>query len=487
MKYMKHTLTDISFCIAILLCGGCSNENEEISEIGADGSRTPLTIHVTADSFDFADSFTSAGGTNTRAEDSGYTTTFTTGDEIGVFAIKQDGTVSTDCKNQKLTYNAEGEWIGNTIYYYDNATYFAYYPYNASLATNITTLAGIVSNFKPQTDQSTAAQYAKSDLMTAAAISPDGNKNLNFTFKHAMSLLEIKMPMAKFTTDQTTNPYETNFYAKNTSLSISGITGAKLYDMGKGVYRYIVSAGSPAITVNGTFMDDGKTVLYTLKNLSLPAGKYTSRTVDYKMSTVTHHLQKGDFFMKDGTLISMNKATLTVQEQTDCVGIVYAVGLGSGDDSDYSDKLSAVHGYVLALQNTSKTWGNNSKTWGLGGDGTKQNGYKYSQILTEAATSQGISFPAHSYCMNYSPVPEGKTSGWYFPTTGQVRTFVINQNSKAINIQIAKISGAATITGGYASISEVTATQCWGSSVGSSSYSYYSKTGNYQVRPVFTF
>ena len=83
---MKEYLTGISLCAALLLAGGCSNENDMTN---SNGNPVPLTVRATAGSFEEVPETgkSDAPATRTPTED-GNTTTFATGDAIGIFAIK---------------------------------------------------------------------------------------------------------------------------------------------------------------------------------------------------------------------------------------------------------------------------------------------------------------------------------------------------------------------------------------------------------------
>ena len=126
----------------------------------------------------------------------------------------------------------------------------------------------------------------------------------------------------------------------------------------------------------------------------------------------THTLQVGDFFMQDGLLVAKDQ-TLTAEEQGKCIGIVYRIGTGSGDAvENYEDKLTAIHGYVLALQQSSQKWGDASRVFGTGTSGGAELGYKSTRMIMAVAASESKSFPACSYCVNYTPrLPELQAAG----------------------------------------------------------------------------
>ena len=158
--------------------------------------------------------------------------------------------------------------------------------------------------------------------------------------------------------------------------------------------------------------------------------------------------------MQDGSLVAEDQ-TLTDEEQAKCIGIVYRIGTGDSDAvENYEDKLTAIHGYVLALQQSEQTWGDASDVFGIGKSSTAELGYKSTRMIMAAAADGSKSFPACSYCVNYTPVSTGITSGWYYPTIGQVQNFATKAGSNGINTQLGKISGAVTCYWSYSSSSE---------------------------------
>ena len=285
---MKKNL--FPFSLLLLLCitalCGCTEGDEPIA--AADG--TTLTIRATAAGF------TSADGADTRASENGYITNFTTGDEIGVFAVDKDGAVIADCKNVKCIRNADGSWSADAlapVYYYIDAQYFAYYPYKSELpAENITDVSGIVDYFNKNivTDQGTYDNYTAWDLMTAALVLPDGNKTLSFSFTHQMSLIEISLPVQKYKTSDAADAYEYAEPAINATFSMTKEGGATSpitpYNMGNGIYRYIVP-GNTTCTIEGEFHLNSKVINYKKEISSLASGFYERVNVTYSDGSAT--------------------------------------------------------------------------------------------------------------------------------------------------------------------------------------------------------
>lgn len=150
----------ILICLALLslLTASCVKEEP----FSSSGNATPVELRV------IADNFVSTQGT-TRTSEAGYVTTFTEDDRIGIFAISNNVVL-----DKNIPYKYDGSaWVpvnaANTVHsydtYLDDVTYFAYYPYSATM-DNATSEADIQANFTPKPDQSDYANYTASDLMT---------------------------------------------------------------------------------------------------------------------------------------------------------------------------------------------------------------------------------------------------------------------------------------------------------------------------------
>ena len=512
MKPMKEYLIGISLCTALLVAGGCSNENDRTNFDGnnGNGNLVRLTIHATASNFKPL-----PASTRTPVED-GITTKFSAGDAIGLFVIK-NGAIVDGVNNTKLTYlpgtiAGTGTWTpaadAKKPYYYSgetSLTYIAYYPYKDGITitpsqTTNELIASLSANAKlqPATDQSATdgSAYTASDLMTASATSAEittdasGNPSLNFKFTHQFSLLVL---VPRILSEYVAPAGQTYTYWQARDYDASNVTlnGITAYRMADGSFRAIVKPTATSSVLKGNYMDvEGRIVNYQSDSYDdgFADGGCYKLTVARPQPGVTptvRALTVRDFFMEDCSILAGNKETLTTEEQANCIGIVYMLGTGGDDNlSYYNGLIPSIHGYVVALHQAGKSFGDGSKIWGKGGGGASHWGFLCTQMILEGI-ALGKSFPSTSYCLSYTPAPTGVSSGWYLPATAQVRSFAISPN--AINIQLGKISGATTISGGYASSSEVTASQVWGTSTGGSSYIYYSKGGSYNIRPVLTF
>ena len=494
---MKTNLLNISLLVllsAVSLCG-CSHDDEPVAT-ATDG--TTLTVTARADGFASTDGTAQTDTPQTRASESGYTTTFVKGDCIGVFAVK-DGNVIADCKNLPCTYDGTA-WEG-TIYKYTGATYFAYCPYKEDLNTSgITAASDIVAAFTPTvtaaTDQSTYAKYTACDLMTATVEPPIVGTSLSFSFTHRMSLIEIYLPVQKYKTSDSAGAYEYSASVLGAAFSLapgsgSGAATIKPYLMGNGIYRYIVPAGTSGTTLSGVFNTaDGKTIEYTKSNLSLSAGNYKRLNVTYSgaPSTPTERaLAVGDYYYSDGSIVPGDTQT---PPSEGCIGIVCWVGSDAFNEDPLlkRDYPSCTHGLVVALQNVGSMHWSDSYEYVQNWVNT-ENGNPYKDVVNLQATDKRCGYSntlalkdynAGKYSSNVNsnngyrvlpidaieqyafgnPAP-ANSSGWYFPSVMELKYVCWGQGynsgtngKKNLNTNISKVGGIVFYDGNYWSSTE---------------------------------
>lgn len=470
---------------AVSLCG-CSNDDEPVAT-ATDG--TTLTVTARADGFASTDGTAQTSAPHTRASESGYATTFVTGDQIGVFAVK-NGSVITGCRNVPCTYDGTA-WSG-TVYKYSGVTYFAYYPYTESM-NDKTSVDEIVTAFNATvttaTDQSTYAKYTACDLMTATTESPATGSSLSFTFTHRMSLIEISLPVQKYKTTSNANAYEYSAPVLGATFSLtpsgSGATTIKPYPMGNGAFRYIVPASTSGATVSGAFNTaDDKTIEYSKSSLSLSAGNYKRLNVTYSgaPSTPTERaLAVGDFYYSDGSICP---GAASNPPSEGCIGIVFWIGDATAKDKTLkADHSECTHGLVVALKDASsstvwqnpsvsvQTWLNNNKSGeflavesGIDANDPLNNiqGYNNTKAIEafNAANSSNRVQAVETVVAYRSEVKApGNSSDWYLPSEkeltllcGEEVSDIWNNNSgytvnrDLINGKLSSISDAVQIS-----------------------------------------
>lgn len=468
---------------AVSLCG-CSNDDEPVVTV-TDG--TMLTVIARADGFASTD-----GTAQTRASESGYTTTFVKGDRIGVFAVKS-GSVITGCQNVPLTYDGTNWNSSAPVYKYTGATYFAYYPYTASMNSK-TSVDEIVAAFNTTvttaTDQSTYAKYTACDLMTATGdVSPTGS-SLSFSFTHKMSLIEISLLVQKYKTTDNANAYEYSAPVIGATFCLtpssgSGATRITPYYMGNGIFRYIVPAGTSGVTVSGVFNTaDDNTIEYSKSSLSLSAGNYKRLNVTYSgapSTTTVRALAVGDFYYSDGGICPGDASNLPSEG---CIGIVFWVGDATEKDQTLkADHSECTHGLVIALKDVSastvwqnpyvsvQNWLNNNKSGeflavesGIGANDLLNNiqGYNNTKAIEafNAVNSSNKVQAVETVVAYRSEVKApGNSSDWYLPSEkeltllcGKEVSNIWSNNSGGtdncvlINGKLSSISGAVQIS-----------------------------------------
>lgn len=223
-------------------------------------SRHSLTVKVT-------DEFAAT----TRANYSGFpSTTFETGDAIGVYAF--DGS-SYAVSNIRFVRQSDGSWLPDEeIPYNEDCTYYAYFPYRATtytpstsgtvdaIDTKFASFIADASDYFWQADQSTKAGFTYSNLMISKGVitdTDDDEVTVNFTMKHKRALAVLGDVVNKwYYTDATGTKY---------TPTVIFSSGNKPYEI-DGVY-YFLTKPNVATTVAGN-------------SINLSAGKYDEFVIE---------------------------------------------------------------------------------------------------------------------------------------------------------------------------------------------------------------
>ena len=241
--------------MALLAMTACT---EDIEKNNKDIPSEGLVIQVSQESMVTGDETPSV----TRATYSGLTTTFEDGDQIGVYAVDDEGVVQSS--NVCFTKSGDAWTAGTVIPFNPSWTYYAYAPYVASPYTPDFTAEGIDNMFADfitdgsnkfhVANQSTKANFQASDYMHAQGILSNP-ATIRFVMKHRKALAVIVSDLVnnKFcystNTDKKTNvslvsltyddnkPFDVDgqkyFLMKpNTTYTIGGISGLSA-DKGK--------------------------------------------------------------------------------------------------------------------------------------------------------------------------------------------------------------------------------------------------------------
>lgn len=426
---MKNYFAKSSVALMVVSAALASCTQEEIVQ---NDVPTRQTLNISVNTQDFVSEDGSRATTGTDR-----TTAFVKGDAMGVYVISSDETVI--CNNEKFVYDGKVWNAENELYYWKNANYIAYYPYNADLtAQNITKVEEIKTKFAEPVDfytQNTAEAYEKADLMLAEVNSP-ANGTIQFNLAHQFSMVEINVPVRRYKTTEAQGNFEYTAPVSltwNTDLKIGDNVVAP-YSTGKGSFRFIVpSATDLSLTLDGCLMYDegvpvnfGSSTEYQTINLASGTCKVYNVTYDQVSSdAVPRDLEVGDYYYSDGSIYPYgnqegdNDKSNPVKDG--CIGVIFEVGTGVPN-------TPWTHGSVLALKSLGQAkWSANKCTVEgnmietLSDDVTVKSGYevtlalvKTSGFLWNDAANLAYNLGKGEYDSQYAaPV---YSSGWYLPS-----------------------------------------------------------------------
>lgn len=449
--------TNAFFKSALAVCAlplffSCSQE--ELAEAGSDAKRA-MVVKVTENGF------SAVSDTDSRVIDKDYATVFEDNDQIGLFIIENE--TGKLLQNMTLTKNGSN-WDG-TVYYYDNADYIAYYPYDAELkeVASVADIEKYFSDNKYTDDQSTEANYRNCDLMTAVveAESLTETSPLNLNFTHNNALVEFNIPYYSYSTEADGAGYRYSVPVDLT-LKLGESSTFKPYQVAVGKYRVIVPAGEK-VSFKGRFMDakSNKPVniaaTIPAAELAKNAGRVYNVTYTDSPTVGTieeRALEPGDYYYADGNIVPND---FTAVPKENCIGVVFATT--TKDEKALDGTTTCNNGYVMALVdatgNTDKVtswayyWGqkntsianlhvtdnstDNTSLTAVITDDSKSGFYNTDLIVKSGNYANGNAYIQHAvttfgkegyFTSNYK-APEF-TSGWFIPSAAQLATLIKN-------------------------------------------------------------
>ena len=362
MRFMKiYNYISMLFLAGAAIVASCS-QNEELTGETPD-SLQGFQISVSDEGF-----MDESG--KTRATENGYTTRFSNGDAIGIFAVRGE-TVVEDIKNRKFTLT-DGYWEltdgGDPIEYkgsqFQRMTFYAYYPYNANVTfdpTKVDPFETYVNNWKIGSEQN-EGNYTQYDLMTSTG-SVQGDRlkgQIAFTMQHRMALAVVKMPNLTYSfTNGGIDDYLLPLAAG--SFTVNNTQATPYYQESTDTYRFLVNPNKE-FSIKGTYTGVSE-MEYEAKG-TLEGGTAKMYTIEDK-SKINHTLQVGDYFCADGKIVSVDAETVP----ENVIGIVCYVGniqpsvtheaYTETQDALRRDHPGCTHGLVVAMNyaeyNDSKT------------------------------------------------------------------------------------------------------------------------------------
>ena len=488
---MKNYFAKSSVALMVVSAALASCTQEEIVQ---NDVPTRQTLNISVNTQDFV---SEDGSRATTGTDENRTTAFVKGDEMGMYVISNDGPVI--CNNEKFVYDGKAWNAENELYYWKNADYIVYYPYDAGLTSqNITSVEAIKAEFAESDDfytQNTAEAYEKADLMLAKVNSP-ANGTIQFNLAHQFSMVEINVPVRKYVTKAGYNytaPVSLNW---DTPLTIDE-KAVTPYSTGKGSFRFIVpSATDLELTLNGHLVyDEGIPVNFgsstESQSINLASGTCKVYNVTYdKVSSdvVTRDLEVGDYYYSDGSIYPYgnqegdNDKSKPVKDG--CIGVIFEVGTGVPN-------TPWTHGSVLALHDSNGENGIDAWCkWGTAANTIATN--IIADITTPESKTELIN-KKNGYAMSYSEelgsveaiskakaytveVPgDDVTSGWYLPAMGQLLDVVAKLGGVTVS-NTDNMTTRGTYSAAIAKISEALVKVDGRATDGSGAYRWWSTT-----------
>lgn len=312
---MKQTLL-YGLAVSSFLLFSCSREEMPNYEAEA-GNPNAITLEsVTLDDF--------SAETSSRAsyvQDAAMV--FGQDDKLGLILLDADGN-----RIDHISYSyiqAENRWNLDdpTKYYSSNIKkVIAYFPYNASLTTNVNTMDALKNTITIGTDQSDPENFKKCDLLVEEITSP--SQKLTVNLGHAFSLIEFKSDPVTLSANG--KEYEYNVELQNVNMMI-GDTDYQLCNL-NGTYSLLVKDGT-------TIPANDFRYFYTLGEDSYVKTLNTEKTTEsgkkYTFLCQTENeynpgYAAGDFYCTDnenGNVVIVPGGATAIPEELTCHGIVF--------------------------------------------------------------------------------------------------------------------------------------------------------------------
>lgn len=436
---------------SLMMMVGCSQEN--VTE-QVENNLCTMTVNVTESGF-------STMNDDSRVVTSDdYKTSFEDNDQIGLFIVENE--TGKLLKNMALTKSGSN-WEG-TVYYYDNADYIAYYPYDAQLkeVASVADIEKYFSDNKYTDDQSTEENYRNCDLMTAVVEAENLTETspLNLNFTHNNALVEFNIPYYSYSTEANGAGYKYSVPVDLT-LELGESDTFKPYQVAVGKYRVIVPVGE-SLAFSGQFTD-AKLDKPVYVNVEIKNGLAKNAGMVYNVTytdsptvgtIATRPLEPGDYYYADGNIVPND---FTAVPKENCIGVVFATT--TKGETALDGTTACNNGYVMALVdatgNTNKVtswtyyWGkdntsiadlyatdNSTASSTLSAvitDDSKSGFYNTDLIVKSGNYARKVEYIQHAvttfgkegyFTSNYK-APEF-TSGWFIPSAAQLVTLIKN-------------------------------------------------------------
>lgn len=420
-------------CCLLLVLAACTPQTLDELAPGTNADARPLAISVT----DGGMYSTPDPDRQTRAEERGYQTVFTEGDQIGLYVVK-DGAVEKS--NLCLTLRG-GKWTMPTgeLYYTSDRNFYAYYPFKDDSYMRGKVSPGsndffetLVKGWDTETNQSTYAAYTASDLMTAQGVYNAQESTLHFPMMHRMAMAVFKMETQACNTaiDGEIEYHPQTRLLPDLKIGSNGVTYHSID------HRYLVNPAkvSAPIEISYSYTGESGPKTTSIPYEQLQSGRYKDFPINIGSSPVPvdrRPIEVGDYYMEDGTILPHN----AVRQPEGYLGVVFFTGNPAEDDDLLArDHSKCTHGLAVALKDAAATqWSEvyervnswtNSYDRGEDKVDIQEMDKKQGYANTKALRAYNQEFPdkkvlpvesVDAYAMIY-PCPK-KSSGWYWPSS----------------------------------------------------------------------
>ena len=391
-----------------------------------------------------------------------YRTTFEAGDAIGVFDVDKDGKIVRS--NVKYVCNGTRWNIDDEatvpVEFYDDHTYYAYYPYmpdlksndpdkegddktveldpDGKIAENSTVTAGaeagefftdLTANWVVLDNQGgntliDKAGYVLSDLMVAKGVRTEGadKYTIEFKMKHQMGLVMLNFGVMERVVDSQIK------WNEPVTQTFKGTTRPYIV---QGKARYIVNPASPTPKLITASDNSWKQTVFVKER-----GHYQEYRIE---GSKGYTLEIGDVVWTDGSFSKTVEYDKFYNKTP--MGVIAYLGNDNVVDNitDANGKRRYSHGIIIGTMGGFVKLANNNTDYDLasGAPDVFINCNRYSlchydygglektQWMQSKNTADNIKFPAAEWARTYGdnkkhPAPEGyNNSGWYIPSAGQ--------------------------------------------------------------------
>ena len=398
-----------------------------------------------------------------------YRTTFEAGDAIGVFDVDKYGKIVRS--NVKYVCNGTRWNIDDDatvpVEFYDDHTYYAYYPYmpdlkstdpdkegndktveldpDGKIAENSTVTAGaeageffkdLTANWVVLDNQGgetliNKAGYVLSDLMVAKGVRTEGadKYTIEFKMKHQMGLVILNFGVMERVVDSQIK------WNEPVTQTFKGTTRPYVV---QGKARYIVNPASPTPKLITASDGTWKQTVFVKER-----GHYQEYRIE---GSKGYTLQIGDIVWSDGSFTKKVEYDKFYDKRP--IGIIGYLGNDNVVDgkTDENGKRRYSHGIIVATMGIQTQYANNLYDLQAASPENFTNCNRYSlchydycglektRWMQEQNTSDNIKFVLADKVKNYSkPVPKYNNSGWYIGSVGQWEGIIKQMCNNAID------------------------------------------------------